>query len=228
MRSLTLALTLSFVALAGCASAATHAPAGMPTPPSQGAARGYVPGWEPVACKHTLAPGSKTYCGYLTVPERREVPTGRTIKVYHVVMPALNGSTSSIPVMYLTGGPGAATAGAVSLFETTTGPAGIYRQKFGATRDLIVVDQRGTNNSVPALYCTAELAPYRTQVYGADFALAASLRVQALVSAARASRARASTCRATTTTRSPPTSRTSWRYATSPASTSTARRGARG
>lgn len=159
----TLFLTL---ALSGCATAA--------------ASRGYVPGWEPVACKHTLAPGSKTYCGYLTVPERREAPTGRMVKVYHVVMPALNGSTSNIPVMYLTGGPGAATAGAISLFETTTGPAGIYRQKFGATRDLIVVDQRGTNNSVPALYCTAELAPYRTQVYSADFALAANLRVQAL------------------------------------------------
>jgi len=138
------------------------------------------PGWEPVTCHHTLAPSSKTYCGYLTVPERREDPTGPGVKVYHVIMPALDGATNHLPVMYLTGGPGASTSGAVELFENAAGPAGIYRRKFGATRDLIVVDQRGTNYSIPALYCSEELAPYRPQVYTADFELAATLRANAL------------------------------------------------
>ncbi len=141
---------------------------------------GYTPTWEPTACKHDRAPGSRTYCGYLVVPERREAPAGHAIKVYHVVYPALDGSTGNTPVMYLTGGPGASTAGAVSLFEMSTGPAAIYRQRFGGTRDLIVVDQRGTNGSIPALYCDTETAPLRSTVYGGDFPLASSLRVQAL------------------------------------------------
>jgi pimeloyl-ACP methyl ester carboxylesterase len=141
---------------------------------------GYVPVWEPTPCKHDRAASSTTYCGYLVVPERREAPTGHAIKVYHVIMPALNGSPSGPPVMYLTGGPGASTAGAVDLFEITTGPLAIYRQKFGATRDLIIVDQRGTNRSIPALYCDTETAPLRSTAYGADFALASSHRVQAL------------------------------------------------
>src|SRR5215208_1062931 len=89
---------------------------------------GYTPRWEATACKHDRAPGSTTYCGYLVVPERREVPTGNAVKVYHVIYPALSGSTANPPVMYLTGGPGASTAGAVSLFEITSGPAAIYRQ----------------------------------------------------------------------------------------------------
>jgi pimeloyl-ACP methyl ester carboxylesterase len=141
---------------------------------------GYTPLWEPTACKHDRAPGSTTYCGYMVVPERREAPTGHAIKVYHVIMPAVNGSPSGPPVMYLTGGPGASTWSAVNLFEMTTGPAAIYRQKFGGTRDLIIVDQRGTNQSIPALYCDTETAPLRSTVYGADFPLASSLRVQAL------------------------------------------------
>lgn len=147
---------------------------------AQAAQPGYVPVWEPTPCKHDRAPGSTTYCGYLVVPERREAPTGHAIKVYHVIMPALNGAPSGPPVMYLTGGPGASTWGAVNLFETTTGGAAIYRQKFGATRDLIIVDQRGTNQSIPALYCDTETAPLRPMAYGADFPLASSLRVQAL------------------------------------------------
>ena len=143
-------------------------------------AQPYVPVWQPVACKHTLVPQSTTYCGYLIVPERRSNPTGPTVKVYHTIMPALDGSTNHVPLMYVTGGPGASTAGAVSLFEDPTGPAGIYRQRFGATRDLIIIDQRGTNQSIPALYCSDELAPTRDEVYGSDFELAANLRVNAL------------------------------------------------
>jgi pimeloyl-ACP methyl ester carboxylesterase len=141
---------------------------------------GYTPGWEPTPCKHTLAAGSTTLCGYLIVPERREAPTGPMIKVYHVIMPAQNGSKTEIPVMYVTGGPGASTAGAVELFELRDGPAAIFRQKFGDKRDLIIIDQRGTNQSIPALYCGEELGSLRPTVYTSDFAPAASLRVQAL------------------------------------------------
>lgn len=143
---------------------------------------GYTPVWESTPCRHRLAAGSTTLCGYLIVPERREAPNGPTVKVYHVIMPAQDGSKSEVPVIYLTGGPGASTWDAVQLFELREGPPEllVYRQKFGATRDLIIVDQRGTNQSVPALYCYEELGPLRPTVYSSDFSQAARLRVEAL------------------------------------------------
>lgn len=158
--------------------------AGILVPDTTGArvlAQGYAPVWESTPCQHARAPGSTTYCGYLIVPERREAPTGRQVKVYHTIMPALDGSTANIPVMYLTGGPGATTWQAVDLFEISTGDYGIYRQKFGRTRDLVIVDQRGTNRSIPALYCAEELGKYRPLVYQSDFELAANVRVQGLL-----------------------------------------------
>ena len=149
-------------------------------PSAQANQPGYSPVWESTPCRHQLAAGSTTLCGYLVVPERREAPNGPMIKVYHIIMPAQNGSKSEIPVMYLIGGPGASTAGAVELFELRAGPAAIYRQKFGDTRDLIIVDQRGTNQSIPALYCNDEVGPLRPTVYRSDFSQASALRVQAL------------------------------------------------
>lgn len=174
----------SAIRVGGCAAALAviGVVGAVDTTKAQSSLVGYTPRWEPTACRHVLAPGSSTRCGYLVVPERREVPGGASVKVYHVIYPALNRAPSGPPVMYLTGGPGAATASAVSLFEINdpNNPYVIYRQKFGATRDLIVVDQRGTNQSIPALYCDTETAPLRSTVYGGDFPLASSLRVQAL------------------------------------------------
>jgi pimeloyl-ACP methyl ester carboxylesterase len=116
--------------------------------------------FEETTCKHTLEAGSTTRCGYLTVPEDRNNPdNGKTLKLYVAIYKALDGSTTNVPLIYLTGGPGASTASAYSIFEMSN----FYiRQNFGDVRDVIVLDQRGTNYSNPSLYCSQELGPLRS------------------------------------------------------------------
>jgi pimeloyl-ACP methyl ester carboxylesterase len=140
--------------------------------------RSAVPRVESTACKHTLRPDSTTQCGYLVVPQDRSVADGKTIKLYFANFKNPS-STPSEPVFYLTGGPGASTASAYSVFENNS--AGNYiTQNFGDNRDIIVIDQRGTNSAKPALYCSQELGPLRDQVYGISFRAASDLRIQAL------------------------------------------------
>ena len=137
-----------------------------------------VPRFESTVCKHTLEPDSTTQCGYLTVLEDRGKPEGRTIQIYVGIFKNPNGSMGTEPLFYLMGGPGASTADAYSIFEDTS-PGNYIRQDFGDNRDIVVIDQRGTNNSLPALYCSEELGPLRSQVYGIAFQDAAALRIQA-------------------------------------------------
>lgn len=134
-----------------------------------------VPRVESTPCKHTLRPDSTTECGYLVVPEDRSSDDGKTIKIYFANFKNPS-STSTEPVFYLTGGPGASTASAYGVFENSN----YISQNFGDNRDIVVVDQRGTNNANPALYCSGELGPLRDQVYGISFREASDLRVQAL------------------------------------------------
>ncbi|MFH0993936.1 MAG: alpha/beta hydrolase [Pseudomonadota bacterium] len=141
---------------------------------------GFVPRFESTTCKHTLEPNSTTQCGYLTVLEDRGKPDGRTIQIYVGIFKNLKGPMGTEPLFYLMGGPGASTADAFNIFEDTS--SGNYiRQDFGDNRDIVVIDQRGTNNSQPALYCSEELGPLRSQVYGISFREAAALRIQAFL-----------------------------------------------
>ncbi|MFH0728005.1 MAG: alpha/beta hydrolase [Pseudomonadota bacterium] len=139
-----------------------------------------VPRFECTPCKHALVPNSTTECGYLIVPENHGKPNGKTIKVYVGIFKNPNGASSTEPVFYLIGGPGAATTDAFTLFEDTS-PGNYFRHTFGDNRDIVVIDQRGTNNSYPALYCSEELGPLRSQVYGIGFRDAAALRIKAFL-----------------------------------------------
>lgn len=136
-----------------------------------------VPRFECTACKHMLEPDSTTECGYLIVPEDRGKPNGKTIKIYVAIYKNPNGASMDEPVFYLTGGPGASTADAFNIFEDTS-PGNYFRHNFGDNRDILVIDQRGTNNAYPALYCSEELGPLRSQVYGIGFREAAALRIK--------------------------------------------------
>lgn len=135
--------------------------------------------FELTACKHTLEDGSTTQCGYLTVPEDRNEPdNGKKLKLYAAIYKSLSGNSDNPPLFYLIGGPGASTAAAYDVFESTA-PSNYFRQNFGSERDLIVIDQRGTNYSAPALYCSQELGPLQSQVYGIDYQDAAEMRIEA-------------------------------------------------
>ncbi|QOL26860.1 alpha/beta hydrolase [Thalassotalea sp. LPB0316] len=83
---------------------------------------------------------SKVRCGTLTVPENYQQPNESQLDVHFVIIPALDNSKQLTPLMFLAGGPGQAAAQM----------AGNIRQMFSEvlkTRDIIVVDQRGTGQS---------------------------------------------------------------------------------
>ncbi|MGB1263448.1 MAG: alpha/beta fold hydrolase [Cognaticolwellia sp.] len=93
-------------------------------------------------------------CGTYTTPENYAKPDGEKIDINFVVLPAIDNSKEKLPLMFLAGGPGqAASELAVQIY---TGFNEIRK-----TRDLLLIDQRGTGKSQP-LQCleTLELDPY--------------------------------------------------------------------
>jgi pimeloyl-ACP methyl ester carboxylesterase len=91
---------------------------------------------------------SQVKCGKLEVPENYQKPAGDKISVNFAVLPAIDDSEYKIPLMFLAGGPGqAATELAVLLNRA-------FRE-VRKTRDIILVDQRGTGESHP-LSCDFE------------------------------------------------------------------------
>jgi pimeloyl-ACP methyl ester carboxylesterase len=83
-----------------------------------------------------------TLCGTYDVFENRGTRTGRKISLNIVVLPALESAKAADPLFVFAGGPGQAA---------TDGAAG-YALAFAAirtTRDIVLVDQRGTGRSNP-------------------------------------------------------------------------------
>ena len=107
-----------------------------------------VPRFEPVPCPKLqgvdwLASAS---CGYLVVPEGRSRPTARTIRLMVAKHPARSPEKRPDPIVYLAGGPGD-----IAPLEVN----GLITADFIRDRDILVVSQRGTWFSEPALTCAA-------------------------------------------------------------------------
>ncbi len=102
--------------------------------------------FEPNACPFGVPGDMRVECGYLTVPEDREHPTGPTVQLAVAIVRTGSANPAPDPVVYLSGGPGSAAL---------TGTIGLARgwSRFLANRDFIVLDQRGTGLSRPALTC---------------------------------------------------------------------------
>ncbi len=81
-------------------------------------------------------------CGKLTVPENYQQTDGEEIAINFAVLPAIDNSKNKTPLVFLAGGPGQA---AVELAEQ------IYKgfREIRKTRDIILIDQRGTGKSHP-------------------------------------------------------------------------------
>ncbi|MEN3534255.1 alpha/beta fold hydrolase [Microbispora sp. ZYX-F-249] len=131
---------------AGVVRTTTHEPNGAHAAASPGATvpRGTgaaVPSVEERPCP--VAVPSGTTCGYLLVPERRDVPNSRTIKVGYAVhhAPQAQGQAAD-PVVYMSGGPGSASL-QLTGFLTRMLPG----------RDVVVLEQRGGRYSEPRLSC---------------------------------------------------------------------------
>jgi len=91
---------------------------------------------------------SQVKCGKLEVPENYQQPDGDKIAINFAVLPAIDDSEYKAPLMFLAGGPGQAAV------ELATGLNHVFRE-VRKTRDIILVDQRGTGES-SALSCDFE------------------------------------------------------------------------
>ncbi len=102
---------------------------------------------EPAPCPKTPHPIKAlrtARCGYLVVPEDRAHPSGRTIRNAVAILPAKSKHPKPDPVVFMTGGPGAAAILDIPFLVD----AGINQN-----RELIVMAQRGTLYGKPDLYC---------------------------------------------------------------------------
>ncbi len=85
-------------------------------------------------------------CGTLVVPENRSKPDGRKISLFVAVLPANTLSPKPDPLFILAGGPGQAAS--------HLGPFAAHLNEVRRTRDIVLIDQRGTGRSSP-LDCVA-------------------------------------------------------------------------
>ena len=123
-----------------------YADLGQPSP-----AQPTTPAFEDVACPQPNIAGipaldfpPEVRCGYLTVPEDRSKPDGRTIRIFVTRVPAVSPTPKPDPLVMMSGGPGGAGS-----FEFLSGIA----QGLNAEREVIYVDQRGTHHADPLLSC---------------------------------------------------------------------------
>ncbi|HLX28990.1 MAG TPA: alpha/beta fold hydrolase [Casimicrobiaceae bacterium] len=85
-------------------------------------------------------------CGRLEVPENRMHPNGRRLSIFVAVLPANTLSPAPDPLFLIAGGPGQAAS--------SLGPFAMQLALVRRTRDIVLVDQRGTGRSSP-LACPA-------------------------------------------------------------------------
>lgn len=100
-------------------------------------------------CVESL-PNVVVECGQLTVPVDYDEPGGESILLPYVVLPALGDSPSAEPLVYLQGGPGFSTIPEVARFAE--------EPDFTEDRDIIFLEQRGTDPSGIFLSCDSDLA----------------------------------------------------------------------
>lgn len=120
------------------------------------AAPGAVPGDSTrLVLEPCVASGIRARCGVLRVPEDRTRPSGRTLSLRVLVVPAEEGARAPDPVFFLAGGPGQAATASVGA---------LARSSLADGRDLVLVDQRGTGGS-SALSCRLGTPDDAAQAY---------------------------------------------------------------
>jgi pimeloyl-ACP methyl ester carboxylesterase len=82
------------------------------------------------------------YCGTLSVYENRAAAAGRRIALNIVLLPAIGSDVRADPLVFLAGGPGQGAA------QMATQVRDVFRRVL-RTRDIVLVDQRGTGKSNP-------------------------------------------------------------------------------
>src|SRR5262245_61516536 len=107
----------------------------------------FVATFESAPCEIEVPEGqnpSNVECGWLTVPENRRRPAGRTIKLAVVTLKATGSAPEPDPLVILGGGPGQWAID--SLLSRFTGD---FAAPIQTTRDIVIFDQRGSGRSQP-------------------------------------------------------------------------------
>jgi pimeloyl-ACP methyl ester carboxylesterase len=140
----------SSAALSTASSASSGGPASTSSG-STGASAAAASSYESAPCPNPVYPaapslglGPEFSCGYLTVPQDRQDPSGKTIKIAVAKIKASTPNAPADPIVYLAGGPGG--SGLLSAVQrVSTG--------WNSDREVVFVDQRGTWKSDPLLAC---------------------------------------------------------------------------
>jgi pimeloyl-ACP methyl ester carboxylesterase len=114
------------------------------------------------SCPQTLITTATLRCGTVVVFENRNTPGARAIGLNVVVILAAKRPAAKDAIFGISGGPGQASAGQAGLgFAMIAGDAGL-------TRDVVLVDQRGTGDSHP-LQCGLFPGSDVTRYFGSDW-----------------------------------------------------------
>lgn len=97
--------------------------------------------------------GQNVRCGYVTVPESRATPGGKTIKLAVAIFKSTSRQPAPEPLLFLQGGPGGTSQDIVDAFSSQYDTALFPFKAVLASRDVIIFDQRGVGNSQPSLDC---------------------------------------------------------------------------
>lgn len=129
------ALALLWLSAGAPASAQTPAPS---------------PAWSDADCTEfkITSPAAGMKCGYVTVPLLHEQPTGPTIQLAVVVLPATDADRQPDPLFMAQGGPGGSTIQTYADYLQSS-----PQSRPVSNRDIVLWDQRGTLFSKPALLC---------------------------------------------------------------------------
>lgn len=90
--------------------------------------------------------GERVDCGYLAVPENRAQPDSPAIRLAVAILRTHNPSPAPDPVLFLADGPGGSGLAWLSYFLN-------HASDLRASRDVILLDQRGAGYSQPSLAC---------------------------------------------------------------------------
>lgn len=101
------------------------------------------------ACPVETDPGVTITCGMVAVPLDHADASAGTIDIAVAILPAADASAGGPPIFLLGGGPGEHTVAPILQALTPDSPF----LELTATRDVVVLDQRGVGASVPALEC---------------------------------------------------------------------------
>lgn len=141
-------------AMPGASRAAVAASATPGTPRTEAAAS-FAEAECPYGEPEGLSEGEDYACGYLEVPEFHGEPDGDTIALLVTILPSTGDDPADEPLVVLAGGPG---QGGEVLLPSFVGSGPLSQAALLERQDVILLDQRGTGFSRPALTCPGDLA----------------------------------------------------------------------